>query len=232
MSKIVSWFKNYWYYYKWTVIIAVFFIAVILFCLFNTGDKTEYDVSVLYTGPCLITSDQNKSIGSVFSQIVTHDKNGDGKKNADFISYPAFTYEQIDEAVKNEKDPAQASYKYSPYTVNNVEPDFSKQFMAGVASVCLLDPYWYDIALKSGALMPLSEVLGYTPDGLVDEYSIRFSDLKVSKWFEEFDVIPDDTVLCFRKVTTAASFTGKDIAQKNYEAGKQFICDLFAFSAE
>ena len=29
-AKIRDWFRNYWYYYKWTVLIAVFFVGVIM----------------------------------------------------------------------------------------------------------------------------------------------------------------------------------------------------------
>ena len=231
MGKIISWFKNYWYYYKWPVIIISFFAAVILFCIFSDGNKTEYDVSILYTGPCFITADEKDEMMSAFAQVMTHDKNGDGDKNAEIIDMPAFTDEQIKTAMDGEEDKDGVLYaKYAPYIIKNVENGFSQQFMGGVSSICLLDPLWYGRVYDREALLPLEDILGYKPEKLIDEYSVYFKDLPFAQWFGIFDKLPDDTILCFRKATTAASFTGKDKAVENYEAGKQMLRDIFAFS--
>ena len=92
ISNIKNWFHNYWYYYKWRVIIVSFFVVIAVFCTvqFFTQNKTT-DVTVAFIGPYFPAADSEKEIGNAFSQIMSKDLNGDGKKNATVIITSAFT---------------------------------------------------------------------------------------------------------------------------------------------
>ena len=49
-NKIVKWFRNYWYYYKWTVIGIAFALFVIIFCTLQTCSSDSPDITFLYAG--------------------------------------------------------------------------------------------------------------------------------------------------------------------------------------
>lgn len=228
-GKIKYWFQNYFYYYKWTVIIVGFFAVVLIFLFATSGDKTTYDVTVLYTGPTMLSSDEKVEVASAFKQVMSEDYSGKGGKQVDFIDMPAYSNEQIEDAIVTDDDPSPL-VKYAPYTIEEVEKNFSTQVMAGDAVICLLDPYWYELLLNAGGLVPLSEVLGDSPDVLQDEYSVKLHDLAFGQFFSVFDKLPEDTVLCFRRMSTASGFTGRDAAEENYERAKEMLRDIFAFN--
>ena len=68
------------------------------------------------------------------------------------------------------------------------------------------------------------------PEGMVDVYGVTFSTLAFSEFFDVAGKLPEDTVICFRRLSTASAFTGKEAAEKNYENSKKVLRDIFAFS--
>ncbi len=224
LGKIKYWFQNYWYYYKWPVILIAFFAVVIVFCAVQSETKEKADVTILYTGPCFFEVGEKETVQSNLAQILGEDYDGDGKKRVSIIDMPAFSDEEIEEAVGTSED-IRDMMKYAPYTYDEVQKNFSQQAFAGQAVICLVDPYWFDLLKEGGGLMPLGEVLGYSPEGMVDEYGVTFSTLPVSSYCN----LPEDTVLCFRRMSTAAAFTGREEAERNYAVSTEVLKDLFAF---
>ena len=41
-------FENFWYYHKWKVIIAVFFVVVFIVCSLQMCSRDEQDITVMY----------------------------------------------------------------------------------------------------------------------------------------------------------------------------------------
>lgn len=229
ISKVKNWFKNYWYYYKWTVIIIVFFAAVIVFCLVNMKGSDSYDVKILYTGPHFFDNGEESGIKNAFAQLMPSDYNGDGKKNVEFVGMPAFTDEQINEAIGGSDD-ISARLRYAQYTVANVSEAFSQQAFVGDGSICLLDDIWYNRLLENGGLVKLKEILGYKPEYAVDDYSVELSSLCAYGFFEAIGKLPPETRVCFRTLSTASAFTGRKASEKMYENSKKMFISLFDFS--
>ena len=228
VKKIGYWFKNYWYYYKWRVIIIAFFVGVIIFCAVQSGDREQYDVCILYTGPHMFEVGEKDTLSSSFTQIMSEDYDGNGNKNVQIVDMTAFTDDQIREAIGTSDDPV-LSVRYAPYTVDNVQSSFSKQVFSGDTVICLLDEYWYNILRDADGLVKLEEVLGYRPDNLKDDYSADFKSLDFSVFFESASKLPDGTIICFRKMSTASAFTGRKAAEKNYENSKKMLKEIFSF---
>ncbi len=228
-AKVKYWFQNYWYYYKWPVILIAFFAAVILFCIVQSESREKADAYILYTGPHMFEVGEKESLQNAFSQIMTTDYDGDGKKTISLVDMPAFSDEEIQEAVGTSED-ISLMLKYAPYTYDEVQESFSQQVFAGETVICLLDPYWFSRLKENNGLVPLEEVLGYKPKGMVDEYGVIFSTLDFSQFFDVAGKLPEDTVICFRRLSTASAFTGQDAAEKNYEQSKAVLRDIFAFA--
>ncbi len=228
-GKIKYWFKNYWYYYKWPVILIAFFAGVILFCVLQSETKEDDDALILYTGPHIFEIGEKSSLENCFSQILTDDYNRDGKWSVSLMDMPAFSDDEIREAVGTSEDMG-LMMQYAPYTYDAVAQNFTKQVFAGETVICLLDPHWFELLKENDGLVKLEEILGYRPEGLVDDYGATFATLAFAEFFDAAGALPEDTVICFRRLSTASGMTGRDAARKNHENSKQVLRDIFAFS--
>ena len=227
IAKIKYWFQNYWYYYKWPVILITFFAGVILFCVLQAETREKADAYILYTGPHFFEMGEKASLENAFAQILTQDE--EGRRTVSIVDMPAFSDEEIREASGDSED-VSLLMKYAPYNYDAVKEGFSRQAFIGETVICLLDPYWFELLKENKGLVPLEEILGYSPDGMVDEYGVTFSTLAFSDFFDVAGKLPADTVICFRSLSTASVFTGKAAAEKNYENSKKVLRDIFAFS--
>lgn len=226
-TKAGKWIDNFWYHYKWEVLIAACIIVILAVLIPQFIQREEYDVSVMFTGPAFLDADQNAAIESAFRQIAKSDDGQNGTtKKVQLIDMTAFTSKQAKELV----DSGKYSYNIlSPYTENNISNSFQTQIFAGEASICLFDKYWYDIVKNENGFVPLNEVLGYTPDNTIDEYSIYLKDTEFGEYFSALDALPDDTILCMRRMTTASAFLGKSKTEASYERSKQLFNSIFEF---
>lgn len=226
-SKIKNWFHNYWYYYKWGVIIVCGFAAIFIICFAQCASREKYDVKVSYTGPHFITASEKKGIANAFEQIMD-DYNGDGKTVVDIMDMTAFTDDQIKDAIGTNADD-ETLIKYAPYTVDRVRERFLTS-VAGDGYICFVDKYWYDLLKNNGALASLSEILGYAPDNMIDEYSVYLRDLDFCKFYSEsIGKLPEDTIVCFRKMPATSALTGQKEAKKVYGYSVKLIKAMFDF---
>ena len=79
-SKFFKWLDNFWYHYKWTLLIAVFFIVVLVVGLVQLFSKTESDATVMYAGPYQLSNDEINAIRNDLTSLLPYDFNGDEKK--------------------------------------------------------------------------------------------------------------------------------------------------------
>lgn len=227
--KIKNWFHNYWYYYKWRVIILGAFLLIGAICIGQCSSKENNDVSILYTGPHLFEMGEKNSITSSFKQLMDRDYNNDGKKVIDFIDLSAFSDDQIKAEIGEDPD-EQTVLKYAQYTNAAVQSNFAQIASKGDVSICLLDEYWYKILLDAGHLLDLETALGFKPDCLIDEYSAYLSDLPVYSYFSEtIGKLPPDTIICFRKMSVTSAITGKKQAEQMYAYSRELLLAIFEF---
>ncbi len=223
VAKIKNWFNNYWYYYKWPVIVLSVFAAIITVCVVQCAKKEEHDVTVQYTGPHIFSIGEKEALADAFEQLMD-DYNGDGKKLADIMDLTAFTDEQIRDAL-GEAPPEESLIKYAPYTVKNVEKSFNNSIQ-GEGYILLVDGYWYDILVKNGALVSLSEVFGEKPKNAIDDHSVALGDLDFYKYFSDsVGKLPSDTYVCF-KVLPITAHKG---ASKTYSDSLKLFKALIEF---
>ncbi|MBQ0102199.1 MAG: hypothetical protein KBT31_05345, partial [Firmicutes bacterium] len=212
------------------VIVSEFFIAVILFSIIQSSGNEKNDAHEHYAGPHLIGPTEVGIMSGEFSQIMSDDYDGDGKKHIDVVAMPSFTDEQIKAALGEDFTVAD-ELLYSPYTVANTEQSFSQQVFAGDSSLLLLDEYWYRMLRSNGTLEKLSEVLDSVPSCLADEYSIYLGDTEFAGFFDNASKLPKDTRICFCVLSTASAFTGRKNAERLYENSKKLLNDLLSFGS-
>ena len=78
MKKIINWFKQYGYYYKYVFITLIFAVALLTVGLVSCLSKTDYDLTVILSGDFYIYDTEVHAYENVFAEYID-DWNGDGK---------------------------------------------------------------------------------------------------------------------------------------------------------
>lgn len=214
---------NVWYHYKWPIIIGVFFLVVAFVGINQVANRERYDISVLYTGPSVIADANAEAVSEALESLTKTDANGDGKSNVKLYSYRYLTDAQIEERKSHGID---VDYQGNAEARTN----FNNMVFTGECGVMFLDYELFCTVRDSGGLVTLESVLGKTPDGALDEYGVKLSELKAYKFYTALQLMPPDTVVCLRGVsTTGGVFTSKKSAEKIFENGKEAFINIMSF---
>lgn len=217
----VGFWENFWYHHKWKTIIIGFVVMLLVVCIAQAGSRDKTDVYVMYAGPGFITANEARQVQDAMKQQMD-DYNGDGEKGILLADFNYLSPAQIEEKR------ALAEEQGVDLTIDNygnaaVLEQYEMEVIAGESVIYILDPGLYENVKKAGGLLPLTEVLGETPEGAVDEYGIRFSETKFARFYTAMNVFPEDSVLCIRRVSTMSVFKG----QKKTEQLHSWHVDLF-----
>jgi hypothetical protein len=228
MEKMKKWFSNYWYHYKWVTIIVLFFATVFGIGVYQMATKDTYDINILYTGPILMNEDQTKGIEDAFASVLPRDFNSDDEKSVLVNRITVLSDEQLaakQEEAKKENDKIYYDLKTRKDSISQV----TTLFATGETTICLMDPYMYNMYLAQDAFVSLEEVLGEVPEYARDAYSVNLLDTPFGQYFEALQVLPEDTVLCIRK---EAVFSGgsKKKAGEQYQFDKEVFEAIFEFT--
>lgn len=216
--------ENFWYHYKWTTIVVLFFAVILVVGIVQMVGREDYDTQILYAGPSvtMIQSGSEDAINRAFCQLLTTDRNEDGKINLLFRSFAVISDEQL--AEKQEQAAAEGDHVYYDASLRREAiSEIGTLLATGEVSICLMDPYVYGIYSEQEAFVPLEEVLGYVPDFALDDCSVYLKDTEFGSYFTAFSALPDDTLLCIRKKAYTTGIT----ASKKQKEAYEYNCDLF-----
>ncbi len=228
MKKTLKWLENFWYHNKWiTIIVAFFAVAVIIMTAqFFTRDK--YDAMILYTGPELPNANETLEIEAAFEDVLDEDYDGNGKREVTLNSLFLMTDEQL----KDDK------YLYdeegNPLYINTkdmvtTKQQFTTQIFVGEALICLLDPAWYDLVAKKDAFVPLNELVESVPENAYDECALYLRDTGFGQYFTALNALPEDTLICFRRMSSTSGLKNEKKEEQRYEFNKRFFVELIEF---
>ena len=216
-----NFWDNFWYHHKWKTIILSVSLVVLLICTLQMCTQEDYDVFLMYAGPGYLTPNETRSAQDAVKQIMP-DYNKDGNRGVMLSVFNYLNPAQIEEKLAQaEADGVDLSIDYLGNA--SVLEQYDMEVMAGESVIYLLDPALYESVRYAGGLIPLSEILETVPAAAIDEYGIRFADTDFAKTFSIFEELPEDTVLCIRRVSTMAIFKG----QKKTERVHAYHVDLF-----
>ncbi len=227
-SKLQLWVENFWYHHKWQTVFVLFILMVVMIGVSSMSSMTDYDAQILYTGPYLFTAEQKAEVESAFTQLLDKDYNEDGTKNCQLADLSIFTNDQLAQLLNQTEDVALAM-KYGSFSEDARRQNFTQEITAGEHVICLLDPYWYEVIKERKGLVELEAVLGYAPENAIDTCGVRLKDTAFGQFFEAFDALPDDTILCMRVLSSSMILTGNKAAQQRYEHHQSILRDVFAF---
>ena len=211
-SKFSKWFDNYWYHYKWITIGVIFFVAVIIICSLQYGEKQKEDITVLYAGPYQLSAREANSIQGVFNAVMPEDFDGNGEKYTGMVEYLIYSEDQIKE-IEAETDEYGVSIDVNNQTITANYDRYYEYIVVGESAICLVDKHLYSKLSMYGRLLPLVTALGEDSGYEEDEYGLYLGSLDIYKEFSALRVLPEDTVLCILRQTVV----GKISNDKNYQ---------------
>ncbi len=228
MKKALKWLDNYWYHYKWiTVIVAFFAVAVIIMTAqFFTRDK--YDAMILYTGPRIPNANQTLEIESAFEDVLTEDYDGNGKREVSLNAMFLMTDEQLKDDRYTRDENGNQLYINTKEMVTTKQ-QFTTQIFVGEALICLLDPAWYDLVAKKDAFVPLNELVEDVPEDAYDECAVYLRDTGFGQYFTALNALPEDTLICFRRMSSTSGLKNEKKEAERYEFNKRFFVELIEF---
>lgn len=224
-NKIVKWFKNYWYYYKWWVIGALFVIAVITVCTWQSCSTTKADIKILYAGSYPSSGEAVPGMRDAFSTVLSSESDGEEKPEVALVMYHIFSDEQIAELEKDPDVTVNATSNRQEY--NN----FQRVIASSEYYLCVLEPWLYDVLNEKGMVVPLEEVLGYTPDNSINGNAMKLLDTEFARYFESMGVLTEDTYICLRAPGVIQDSTGKGKDSYEFKTAQQLLKAIIEFTA-
>ncbi len=221
---------NFWYHYKWHVIIGLF-VAVLLFVgVTQMKNKEEFDLSVMYAGTAVVNGDTYNEVSNALSQLLKTDVNGDGKKSVYLYPFTYYSDAQVEAEMKKWEDEGIHDVSFDKQANEQAHVNFNNMVFTGESGVMFIDESLFEQVKEAGGLVTLESVLGTTPEGALDEYGIRLSELDAYEFLTALQVMPEDTVLCLRGPSTVGGvFSSKKEAERIFETNKNYFIDVMSF---
>ena len=223
-SKFLKWLDNYWYHYKIPTIIVSFIVIVLLICtlqMCSTDDKQ--DITVLYSGPFLMTGSEHENVRNVLNYVMPADFNGDGRKYTELITYQVASEQQIKDMQAETDENGNPKYSINRQYYTNEYSNYSNMLITGEFALCFLDPWLYESLASSDRLKSLTEVFGELPEGTVGECGVRLGDTAMYQYYDVFKVLPEDTVICLLKPYIFGETSKADIYARSVDMFKAIV---------
>ena len=219
--------ENFWYHHKWKTIVIAFFAMVVLIGVVQIATRTEYDAQILYAGPSvnLLDSNADTRIAAAFGSLTDRDLDGDGEIHILINSKTVLSDEQL----KEKQEAAQEEHDhvaYDPTLRQSTLTEIRTILLTGQVSICLLDPYVYQMYPASENFVPLSDLFSETPEGAVDDYAVRLKDTDFGKQIA-FSSLPGDTLICLHRQVGS-----KKKAVESFEYSKELFCLAINYSVD
>lgn len=180
--KVKQWFENFWYHYKWTVIIATFFIVVAVVCISQMATKEHYDMYIRYVGDASISDTQYQDIKRAFEKTKL-DLNDDGET---VVSFEQVAYiSDPDNLMINE--------------INSMAKETLSVLVSQQYYIYLMDTAAYEVYKDSNAFERLDMIFEEDiSDIAYDDYAIRFSQTDFCKGAAGMEWVEDDIVMVLK----------------------------------
>ncbi len=230
MEKFKKWLDNYWYHNKWPTLIVLLFVVIFAVGFGQiVGEKMNYDVYTLYAGATYLPKEAHDGIKTTLGEISVKAAGEDAEGEKD-INLQMLIY-LTEEDIKQQMEAAEAAgqeYTFNYLENTNVYNTFMKQLVSGENVIMFLSPYLYDTADKNGALYSMKDVLGRTVPGMTDSMSgVKLSESGLTEKYPSLKLLPEDTVICLRKVTHAMKVVGKSESMKSHQFQLDVAREMF-----
>jgi len=229
-SSAMKWLDNFWYHYKWTVIVVIFFVSVITVAIVQFVTRPDYDIHIVYAGCYRMDAAERARFEDTVNSICPRDFNENGEKLVNIRDFQIYSEQEIIEEQSRyeaESDHFEINGKYNADELNS----FSNYTLTGDSSVYIISPYLYESLKNADRLAPLSELYpdGNLPAGAMEDgFGIALGETDFYRYNPSMQVLQDDLVLCILK----PNLVGANSKDKAYGEAKEFFCAVADYRVE
>lgn len=222
-GRLYEWLDNFWYHYKWVLIIGLFFVVALAVGIFQMVNKDEYDQSVVFAGPETLIPYQSAEISTALSELLPRDFNGDDKLLVKFQGYGVFNEKEMKEANEEETlENGQYNVVVTPSSNSSNMSRYKEYMMGGECAIYFVSISQYENLVSQERLCSVESICGETPTGMLgDGYGVLLGQTDLYA-IRAMKYLPEDTVICFAKQPVVGA-CAKD---KYYDAAKEFFIAL------
>lgn len=203
-SKFLKWLDNYWYHYKWVMVIVAFFLIVGIICTAQMCGREKEDLIVVYAGRNTLSVEEQSNLARALEAVAPEDFDGNGDKNIAVTTYSILSEEQIKEIQSETDEEGKSLFVDNSYNSKQYET-YSNYIMTGESSVLFLDPWLFENLRSADRLATVEDIIGYVPDSAYGEYGVRLGDTKLYETYGVMQLLPEDTVICILRPYVAGN---------------------------
>ena len=235
-SRFFRWLGNLWYHYKWHIIIATFFLAVLIVALVQCNSREHTDLTVAFAGGAALTEAEQHALCGALESVMPADFDGNGKKKAELTANSIYTDEELrsmysfyDEKTQTEMvdlSTYQGAKNYNQERFQNV----TTYLMTGECAIWLVSPYVYEqtgMQNLAVSLNDLSDLLANVSYTAYDGYAVRLADTDFYRSYQAVQVLPEDTLLVLIHVAV-----GQTAKESTFNQCKQMYRAILQFQAK
>ena len=227
-NRMFTWLDNFWYHYKWHVIVIAFFVMVSAICFVQCGTKNKTDAMIAFAGSTSLSGEDYEPILDVLESLVPTE---DGEKQVfgwhGFSIYDEETLKKLYTDPNNNKLSQAAYSNAKQFNTNNIR-DFSTYVLTGDSAIWFVSEYIYQYQELDQRVVSLAETFGSKiPEGAYDAYAIRLSETVLYQYYDVLKVLPEDTLLVFPKPLVIGSSSDSE-TYAQYEALYRAIVEFEA----
>lgn len=220
-SPAMKWLDNFWYHYKWTVIVVIFFVSVLTVAIVQFATRPEYDIHIVYAGYYRMDTAERARFEDTINGICPRDFNGNGEKLVNIRDFQIYSEQEMLEEqsrYETESDRFEINRKYNADEFNS----FSNYALTGDSSIYIISPSLYENLKSANRLAPLSDLYpdGNLPEGaLEDGIGIALGETDFYRYNPSLQVLQDDLILCILR-----PLVGTNNKDEAYGEAKEFFC--------
>ena len=228
-----KWFDNFWYHYKWHSIVALILIFTVTICTFQTCNKTNYDLHVLYSGGHEINRKSENGNPAEYSTVissfgrVTEDFDSDGEVNVTLKDLFMLSSDEI-----NKIESANDGYEANYALLNENKEILRDTVMYSSYYVCFLSPAVYEEYRTIDGVEIFAPLEALVAEGNnVEYYSSSAVYLSSTGFFSlpGISSFPEDTLICLKNPSVFASHFNKKNTERDYQRGRDAIIKIINY---
>lgn len=206
-NRFVKWLDNFWYHYKWTVIVVGFFALVFITCFVQCTQSKQVDIPIVFAGAYEAANEEQyiwseaerEAIEDVFESLFRK-SGGSEDREVGFLTYNIYSEREIiDKTTDEDGVPNSMRYQMQQSNLNEINT-FKNYYGTGECSIWLVSPFMYGETFKEKeGFVKLTDTFGKTPTGAYDEYAIRLGDTAFYRYYKQLHFMPADTLIVFSK---------------------------------
>ena len=212
--------QTFFAYYKWHILIALFFVVTVSVMVVQMLNREEYNISVMYAGNTILSDTASGQMEIAFETL-----GEDGEK--------AVLYELIimnDEEIGKAYEKGYTSASINPEKVRKNKEALGTNVMTDEYFILMLSPDCYKIMKDNDTLERLDDIgVAIGMDNVkADEYSVKLHSLEFAKNNSAFSALPLDTVVCFKKISEMNSDRQEKMEKREHDI--EFFKDMVSFT--